>query len=259
MSPLLMMIIAFGAMAGITALEKLRHPGPTDWVRNLQAYGLDFGIGYFVYAYWPQWLGGSLVDASHLPFAAGLVLFFLARDFTEWLFHYAQHKLPWLWAMHSLHHSDPEMTALTTNRHFWGDHLVKALTIWPLATMLIQPTGAMMTIYAVVSLYNYFIHANLRVDFGRWSWLLNSPAYHRRHHSRLPEHYDTNFAALFPIFDVIAGTYRRPDGWPPCGLDEAPKSFVDLLDWPFRGRLRGAVKRLFGKGAGAEGAVTSEA
>ena len=42
----------------------------------------------------------------------------------------ASHRIPALWAMHSLHHSDPEMTALTTNRHFWGDQLIKALTIW---------------------------------------------------------------------------------------------------------------------------------
>jgi sterol desaturase/sphingolipid hydroxylase (fatty acid hydroxylase superfamily) len=259
MSSALIMFTAFAVMAGITALENRRNPGPTDWARNLQAYGLDFGVAYFVHVYWPQWLGGSLIDASHMPFAVGLVLFFFARDFTEWLFHYAQHRLPWLWAMHSLHHSDPEMTALTTNRHFWGDRLVKALTIWPLSTMLINPTNTMFVIYATVSLYNYFIHANLKVNFGRWSWLLNSPAYHRRHHSRLAEHYDTNFAALFPIFDVIAGTYRRPDGWPPCGLDDQPRSFADLIDWPFKSRLRPWLRRITGKGQDTSGTLTSEA
>jgi sterol desaturase/sphingolipid hydroxylase (fatty acid hydroxylase superfamily) len=67
--------------------------------------------------------------------------------------------------------------------------------------------------------------------------VLNCPAYHRRHHSRLTEHYNTNFAALFPIFDVIFGTYRRPDGWPPSGLDETPRSFGDLFFWPLRRAL----------------------
>jgi sterol desaturase/sphingolipid hydroxylase (fatty acid hydroxylase superfamily) len=142
------------------------------------------------------------------------------------------------------------MTALTTNRHFWGDRLVKALTIWPLATMVMNPTDTIFQIYVVVSLYHYFVHANLKVDFGRWSWVLNSPAYHRRHHSKLPEHYDTNFAALFPIFDVICGTYRRPDGWPPCGQDEAPETALDLLDWPVRGPFRTWLRQKFG-GAGA--------
>ncbi|MEL0209918.1 MAG: sterol desaturase family protein [Novosphingobium sp.] len=249
MSSVLLMFAGFAIMAGITWLERLRNPGPSDWVRNLQAYALDFGISYFVHVYWPQWTGGSLLDAAAMPYWLALALVFVTRDFTEWLFHYAQHRLKWLWAMHSLHHSDAEMTALTTNRHFWGDRLIKALTIWPLATMIINPTSSMFVIYAAFSLYHYFVHASLKVDFGRWSWLLNSPAYHRRHHSRLTEHYDTNFAALFPIFDVIAGTYRRPDGWPPCGLDEAPRSFADLLDWPVRAPLRRWLAKVTGKTA----------
>lgn len=254
----MMMLIAFAVMAGLTVVEKLRHPGPTDWLRNLQAYALDFAVAYVVHRYWPQWFGGSLISAAALPFWLGLPLFLLVRDFTEWLFHYAQHKLPWLWAMHSLHHSDPEMTALTTNRHFWGDRLVKSLTIWPLATMIIDQTDAIFKVYMVLALYNYFIHANLKVDFGRWSWLLNSPAYHRRHHSRLAEHYDTNFAALFPIFDVIFGTYRRPDGWPPCGLDEgAPASLFDLATWPVRGRARALLGSR--SDSPAQGATVSEA
>ena len=258
MSPWLLLLFAFGLMAGITIFEMRRHPGPTDWARNLQAFALDFGMAYFVYRYWPQWMGGSLIDGAALPLLVGLPLFLLVRDFTEWLFHYAQHRLPWLWAIHSLHHSDPEMTALTTNRHYWGDRLVKAITIWPAATMLISPSGTLLQIYGVMSLYNYFIHANLKVDFGRWSWVLNCPAYHRRHHSRLPEHYDTNFAALFPIFDVIFGTYRRPDGWPPSGLDDAPRSFADLVDWPVRGPLRRFLRRLTGRAAEV-GTAVSEA
>lgn len=234
MSSYLILLVPFSIMAALTAVERWRNPGPTDWARNLQAYALDFGMGYFVYRYWPEWLGGSLLTGADLPFWVAFPVFLVARDFSEWLFHYAQHRLPWLWEMHSLHHSDPQMTALTTNRHFWGDRLIKAVTIWPIATMVISPTDAVFATYAGISLYHYFVHANLKVNFGRWSWVLNSPAYHRRHHSRLPEHYDSNFAALLPIFDVIFGTYRRPDGWPPCGLDDAPRSMLDLLDWPVR-------------------------
>ncbi|MFM6830284.1 MAG: sterol desaturase family protein, partial [Novosphingobium sp.] len=124
------------------------------------------------------------------------------------------------------------------NRHFWGEQVVKAATIWPLTTMIISQTDAMIAGFSVLSLYNYVIHANLRIDFGKWSWVLNAPAYHRRHHSKLPEHFDSNFAALFPVFDVIFGTYRRPDGWPPTGQATAPRSLRELLSWPhFEGRV----------------------
>lgn len=236
MSSLLFIAVSLLVVGGITLAERISHPGRTDWLRNLQAWGLDVGMGVLLMGVWPDWHGGSLVDVAHLPLWLGLIVFLGARDFLEYVYHFASHRIPALWAMHSLHHSDPEMTALTTNRHFWGDQLVKALTIWSAMTMLTTSTNALMVAYATLSLYNYFVHANLRIDFGRWSWLLNSPAYHRRHHSRLPEHHDSNFAATFPIWDVIFGTYRRPDGWPPSGLEgEAPKSALDLFVWPVRG------------------------
>ncbi|MFC3173316.1 sterol desaturase family protein [Novosphingobium bradum] len=234
---LLLLGVTLALMAGLTAVERWRNPGATDWAINLQSWVINMAIALMASHFWPRWLGGSLIDAARLPLWLGLPLFFLLRDFLEWFYHLCQHRIPALWAIHSLHHSDPEMTALTTNRHFWGDQLVKSLTIWSATGMLIDATDTILAIYGAVSLYNYFIHANLRIDFGRLSWLLNCPAYHRRHHSRLPEHYDSNLAALFPIWDVLFGTYRRPDGWPPCGLDEGkPESLTELVTWPVRSR-----------------------
>jgi sterol desaturase/sphingolipid hydroxylase (fatty acid hydroxylase superfamily) len=238
MELLIFTAISLAFIAGITAFEHWRNPGPSDWRINLQSWVINTGIALLFAHYWPHWRGGSLIDAETLPFWLALPLFFLVRDFLEWLYHVAQHRIPALWAIHSLHHSDPEMTALTTNRHFWGDQLVKSLTIWSAMSMLMRGTDALVYTYAAVSLYNYFVHARVEVNFGRFSWLLNSPAYHRLHHSRLPEHYDTNLAALFPVWDVLFGTYRRPDGWPPCGLDEGrPRTFRELINWPLRHRM----------------------
>jgi len=231
------MLIFIGAslvlIAGITVVERWRNPGQTDWRINLQSWLINIGIATAFTHFWPRWHGPSLVNSADLPFWLALPFYLLVRDFLEWFYHVCQHRIPALWAIHSLHHSDPEMTALTTNRHFWGDQLVKSLTVWSATSMIVRGTDALLYTYAAISLYNYFIHANLKVNFGRWSWVLNCPAYHRRHHSRLPEHYDSNLAALFPIWDVLFGTYRRPDGWPPCGLDEGkPETLTELVTWP---------------------------
>jgi sterol desaturase/sphingolipid hydroxylase (fatty acid hydroxylase superfamily) len=249
MDMLVFIAVSFALIAVLTLLERARNPGPTDWRINLQAWLINTGIAAIFAHVWPRWQGGSLLDADHLPLWLSLPLFFLVRDFLEWLYHFAQHRIPALWAIHSLHHSDPEMTALTTNRHFWGDQLIKSLTIWSATSMVIRSNYTLFYVYAAVSLYHYVIHMNVRLDFGRWSWLLNCPAYHRRHHSRLPEHYDSNLAALFPIWDVIFGTYRRPDGWPPCGLDEGrPRSLTELLTWPLRNRASGRSQPAISEG-----------
>ena len=220
-------------IAGLTLLERRRNPGPNDWLRNLQAWALDVGASMIFLPFIPLSKGHTLFHGGDMPFWLAFPIFLLMRDMTEFLFHICQHRIGFLWRMHSLHHSDPEMSVLTTNRHFWGDQVIKALTIWPVTVMVIAPTYSIVLAYAAVSLYNYFIHANLKVNFGRWSWALNCPAYHRRHHSRLPEHYNANFAALFPIWDVICGTYRKPDGWPPTGQATAPKRALEVFAWPF--------------------------
>ncbi len=175
-----------------------------------------------------------IVDAAAVPFWLGLLLFVFVMDLGEYLFHRAQHAIPFLWRMHSLHHSDPNMTATTAERHFWADPIVKAVTIWPLAAAIVAPTATMVGAYSAISLWHFVVHANIRLDLGRWSWLLNSPAYHRRHHSAEPEHFGSNYAALFPIFDLLSGAYRRPVGYPRTGLPERPRTFAAALTWPLR-------------------------
>lgn len=201
---------------------------------NLIAYGLVTGTTIWLLPHVAPTIGGGLVDLKHWPFLAGLLVFTLLMDLGEFLFHRAQHKIPWLWRMHALHHSDPNMSVATTTRHFWAEPLLKSLTIWPLCALLTSPTPAIAGAYAAISVYNFFIHANLRVDFGRWSWLLNSPAYHRRHHSAEAAHFNANYAALFPLFDVLTGSYHRPEGFARTGLARTPRSLSDVLLWPLR-------------------------
>jgi len=224
------------AMAVVTALlvaaERARGVRDTDWRINFCAWALQFFAAGLFLKLIPLWQGNSLIDGSDLPFWLAFPVFLVVNDLGEYLFHRAQHRIPALWAMHALHHSDPNMTVLTTQRHFWGDQLVKRLTIWPAAAFVISPTSELFLAYLVAGFWNLLVHSNLPVDLGRWSWVVNSPTYHRRHHSSLPEHYDSNFAALLPIFDVIGGTYHRGKGLPPTGLEDQPTSLVEVAVWP---------------------------
>lgn len=201
---------------------------------NVVAYLLFMAAGLTLVPLFAPHVTASLIDLSAWPFLLGLLAYTLLMDFGEFLFHRAQHQIPWLWRMHALHHSDPNMNVTTTSRHYWAEPLIKSLSIWPLCALVTSPTPTIVLGYALISIYHNFVHANLRVDFGRWSWVLNSPAYHRRHHSALPEHFNSNYASLFPIFDVLTGSYRRPSGFPPTGLMKTPRSLADVFFWPLR-------------------------
>jgi sterol desaturase/sphingolipid hydroxylase (fatty acid hydroxylase superfamily) len=219
-------------VVGLTVLERLGRPVRSNWWINLQAWALLLFTGIAVHLPFALPALPTLLDGAKLPFWMGFPAFLIVSDLGEYLFHRAQHRIPLLWAMHSLHHSDPDMSALTTQRHFWADPLIKKITIWGATSFVIAPTPEIAGATAMVSLWNFFVHARLAVAIGRWSWLINTPAYHRRHHSSVPEHYDSNFAALFPIFDVICGSYYRPDGFPPTGLAKAPRTLQELIAWP---------------------------
>ncbi|MGH6787742.1 MAG: sterol desaturase family protein [Novosphingobium sp.] len=243
----------------LTLLELRAKRRGGDWLVNLQAWAVNLVAALTVYRLFAVWHGPALIDGAALPLWLGIALFIVVQDLGEYLFHRVQHAIPWLWAMHSLHHSDPEMSALTTSRHFWGDRLIKSLTVWPAAYLVIAPTPEALTVYAITSLWHYVAHANLPLDFGRWSWMLNSPAYHRRHHSSLPEHYDSNFAALFPIFDVIAGSYHRPVDYPPTGFERRPGNAIELLGWPLIARGRAKTQAAVDAAALCEPAGRAEA
>jgi sterol desaturase/sphingolipid hydroxylase (fatty acid hydroxylase superfamily) len=185
--------------------------------------------------------GGWIVLPSQgFGLVLGCAIYLIAMDLGEYLFHRAQHAIPALWAMHTLHHSDPDFGFTTTVRHFWLDPLLKALTIWLAVGLAFKASPAIVSIYAAATYYNFWVHTNVRVGYGRASWLLNSPQYHRLHHSASPDHFDCNYAALLSIFDLVSGAYRRPGPgeYPVTGLDtgEHPRSFFQALIWPLRDR-----------------------
>ena len=232
MALILQLLPLIGTVLVLTLLERRIRRARTDWWINLQAWALLLFAGIAIQLPFEIPAAVSLINGATMPFWLGFPLFLVVSDLGEYLFHRAQHRIPLLWAMHSLHHSDPDMSALTTQRHYWADPLLKKITVWAATSLIISPTPEIAGAVAMVALWNFFTHSRLPVDIGRWSWLINTPAYHRRHHSSLPEHYDSNFAALFPIFDVICGSYHRPDGFPPTGLDHAPRNLQELIAWP---------------------------
>jgi sterol desaturase/sphingolipid hydroxylase (fatty acid hydroxylase superfamily) len=188
-------------------------------------------------------LGGGLLALPNagwgLLWAAPLYIFLI--DFMEYAFHRAQHGFPFLWAMHSFHHSDRSVNVTTTSRNYWLEMPIKAIFVYPLVAVLLKASPAVLLLFGLAGWNRFFTHMNLRVSFGRFWMVMTTPQYHRIHHSLRPEHRDRNFAAYFPIFDIVFGTQYRPAAgeYPATGIEgePAPTSLVDAAIWPLR-RLR---------------------
>jgi sterol desaturase/sphingolipid hydroxylase (fatty acid hydroxylase superfamily) len=69
---------------------------------------------------------------------------------------------------------------------------------------------------------------------------LQSPAMHHTHHSYLPQHWDTNMAAITSIFDRMFGTLYIPekDEYTPWGIgperQDEYRTFWQNVAGPFR-------------------------
>lgn len=236
----------FVMMLGLTALERVRpaRREPSQALLNIgvAAYNrvlrlaLLPALGLVVNR---LTAGLPNLGIDRWPLYWSIPAFVAAMDLGEYFYHRAQHVVPVLWRMHSLHHSDPNVNATTTERHWWGDVFIKSATVWPAIIAVMHPSPVDTTVYVLLLLYHYFSHANVPVNYGWFSWVLNSPAYHRRHHSERPEHFNANFASLFPIFDVILGSYQRPDDFPRTGLPTTPRGLADTVVWPMQDASRG--------------------
>jgi sterol desaturase/sphingolipid hydroxylase (fatty acid hydroxylase superfamily) len=174
---------------------------------------------------------------------AATLLSLLIFDFFYYWWHRSEHKFSGLWAIHKLHHLDPGINVSTNFRHHWLEDVgrIPMITI-PMAILfdLSPPAGG--AIGFAFSAWTFFFHANLKLSLGRLSWLVDGPQVHRIHHSKLPEHFDRNFAAFFPIWDVLFRTYYHPgrEEFPPTGVSGEPQvtTLREAVWLPFRTWLR---------------------
>jgi sterol desaturase/sphingolipid hydroxylase (fatty acid hydroxylase superfamily) len=188
--------------------------------------------------------GGGLIrlPSTGWSSAAGVLAVVIVTDFLEYGYHRAQHTLPFLWRFHSLHHSEERINATTAMRQHWLDALIRSLIIFPLAGVIFRADPTIIFVARVLTMLNNAqAHMGTRRDGGRLWWLLNSPQYHRCHHSIEPHCVGRNLAAMFPMWDIIFGTCYKPppNEYAPTGLVPSVRpSLGRAILWPLgAGRL----------------------
>jgi sterol desaturase/sphingolipid hydroxylase (fatty acid hydroxylase superfamily) len=165
----------------------------------------------------------ELRPAQHWPAWLLVPLTVVAMDGANWLAHYADHRLDPLWRFHALHHSQEELSVLTSFRAHPLMHTTGFLlaTIPVVVLMPARPIApVLITIYICIGTLQ---HANLRWTFGPLGRVLVSPAYHRLHHA--PDTQGVNLGVVLTIWDVLVGRARFPShdgGAGRTGLDGRP-------------------------------------
>ena len=166
----------------------------------------------------------------------------LALDFSSWLVHWVMHKQKFLWRFHLIHHSDTKVDVTTGLRHHPGDSLLRGVFFLLLIALSGAPMYAVMIYQTLVVIATAFTHANIRLPLTidrALSFVLISPNMHKVHHHWKQPYTDTNYGAVFSIWDRLFGTFNTLnieevryglDRYYPAEKDE---EVVTLLKKPF--------------------------
>ena len=144
------------------------------------------------------------VRAPHLgeaPRLAILVLAVLLMDAFNWLAHWSNHRWGALWRFHAVHHSQEELSVLTSFRAHPLVHTSFLISVIPVVVLSSNATipATVITVYICLS---SLPHANLPWTFGPLGKVVVSPAYHRLHHASQGR-IDLNLGTVFTIWDVV--------------------------------------------------------
>jgi sterol desaturase/sphingolipid hydroxylase (fatty acid hydroxylase superfamily) len=182
---------------------------------------------------------GLTLGISLEPRIVRLLAALLVFDFFYYWLHRLQHQSSFLWQQHKLHHADPALNVISASFHHWLEGPLRTVFISiPMIFVLKLSVADLGVLGTVLSVWAALKHANVRIPLGPLTPIIVGPQLHRLHHSVKAEHHDRNYAAFFPIYDLVFGTYCRParDEWPPTGLPSGqwPSSVAEANLWPFR-------------------------
>lgn len=162
-------------------------------------------------------------------------------DYTLWHWHRWNHRVPWLWRFHLVHHVDRDLDASTALRFHFGE-MALSMPYRAAQVALVGAEASAVSLWTSLLFVSVlFHHSNLRLPM----WLeralvplVVTPRMHGIHHSQRHDEVDTNFASLLTLWDYLHRTIRLdvPQQSVVIGVPAYPEpaGLLRLLALPFQ-------------------------
>ena len=199
----------------------------------------------------------GIIHLFELPlFFESIICLFILDLIGAYLVHYIEHKVPWMWKFHLVHHTDMNVDVTTGLRHHPGETIFR-ISFTILGVFLSGASIGVVMLYQSLSvLFAHITHANINVPRkidNILSYIFITPNMHKiHHHFQLPLT-DSNYGNIFSFWDRIFGTYSEVKNQKSIlyGIDthmnkKESNSLSDLLLIPFR-RLKKINNSKFSK------------
>jgi sterol desaturase/sphingolipid hydroxylase (fatty acid hydroxylase superfamily) len=198
-------LVEYAALRRRGAAYPWREAGASVVVALVQRIGSVLGAVALAPLFAAVWR--HHLRAFDVPAAAQLGVSFLLVEFVYYWMHRASHRIPWMWATHSVHHSAEHLN-LTAGIRLGATGLISGewLPFVPLVFIGVSPQ-VLAVLLAFDLTYQFFLHTELVPRLGPLEYVLNTPAHHRIHHARNAAYLNRNFGGALIVFDRLFGTY----------------------------------------------------
>jgi len=216
----------FLAVLLLMALWEWRRPRRSSTLSRLRRWPANLGI-VIVDSLVLRWLlpvlavsaaleaqnyNWGLFNQLETPFWFACIASLLLLDLVIYTQHIVFHKVPLLWRLHRVHHSDTHIDVTTALRFHPFEIVLSMLLKIAVVVLLGAPAAAAVLLFEMIlNATAMFNHGNVRIPVWLESWLrliIVTPDMHRVHHSIHRDETDSNFGFNLPWWDHIFGTYR---------------------------------------------------
>jgi sterol desaturase/sphingolipid hydroxylase (fatty acid hydroxylase superfamily) len=238
----------------VAPLRRRVEPRLRHVVRNLTTGGISFAVMTLIQT--PLLVPVARAIERHeigllhqveWPRPWSIVLAIVLLDYTLWIWHWANHRVPFLWRFHLAHHVDLDLDASTALRFHFGE---LALSI-PVRAAQIAVIGADPLAVAIWQAILFasilFHHSNTRLPRrfeAVLARLIVTPRMHGIHHSVREDETNSNWSSLLSVWDFLHRTFRFdvPDERVVIGVpayrDPQDVTIGRVLSLPFRRQRR---------------------
>jgi sterol desaturase/sphingolipid hydroxylase (fatty acid hydroxylase superfamily) len=212
------------ALGGLFVLERLRplrarrEPGPARVVRNAIVgllAGATTACAEFPVVAPVQRLAErrrlGMLRWLPLPRALRITLGFLLLDYTLYMWHWLNHRLPLLWRFHAVHHIDLDLDSTTGVRFHFGELTLAAGFRAAQIVVLGVDRETLRLWQQLLVMSVIFHHSNLELPIEveqRLSRVLVTPRMHGIHHSTRADETDSNYSSLLSCWDRLHRSLR---------------------------------------------------
>lgn len=174
--------------------------------------------------------------AAALSLWASVMLTLVCADFANYWVHRLMHRGA-LWPIHAIHHSSQELDWHSALRIHPFDRLAMQIASAAFVVSLGFPLSALVVAAPIAGLIGILVHLDTSIDFGWLRYVIATPLFHRWHHADEPQALGKNFAAIFPVWDILFGTFYMPRHKRPTRFgcsDAVPQTFLAQMTYPLK-------------------------